>query len=316
MSKIAICFWTKFANFLVTSRANIQVASLPTAALGVLLAAKNRADIFDPAVILYIILFFTVLTYSCQINCLNDLEVDEKYKKYLSNAVRSLGIPALKTFMTIELLIAGITIFFLCFLKKNIIYSLAFFGIISGYAYSAPPLRVKKRGILSPLPVMFGLYFLPIIAGWFIVEGKLSVFIFLFGMGYALIMQGITFINTCEDFEEDKISGVRSLAHVIGVGKTLYMGSIFVFAGGFVELCLISYKIKINVLGFVPSFAVLIISAFFAVSIIYIARNLYLIGKSGKALVLCKRYAVKMPMWFLITRYPLFFICLLLVFFQ
>jgi 4-hydroxybenzoate polyprenyltransferase len=306
----------RIGNFLVTSRANIQVASLPTASLGVLLAAKNQAEIFDLAVILYIIIFFTILTYSCQINCLNDLEVDAKYKKYLSNAVRSLGIPTLKTIMTIELLIAGIIIFLLCFLKKNIIYSLAFFGVISGYVYSALPLRVKKRGILSPLPVMFGLYFLPIIAGWFIVNEKLSVFIFLFGMGYALIMQGITFINTCEDFEEDKVSGIRSLAHVAGVGKTLLLGSIFVFVGGFVELSLISTKIKINALGFVPSIAVLILSAFFVVSIIYIARNLYFIGKSDKALVLCKRYAVKMPLWFLITRYPLFFICLLLVLFQ
>lgn len=300
----------------MASRANIQVASFPTATLGVLLAAKNQAEIFDLAVILYIIIFFTILTYSCQVNCLNDLEVDEKYKKYLSNAVKSLGIPTLKKIMTIELLIAGIVIFLLCFLKKNIIYSLAFFGVISGYAYSAPPLRVKKRGILSPLPVMFGLYFLPIIAGWFIVNKKLSFFIFLFGMGYALIMQGITFINTCEDFEVDKISGIRSLAHVIGVGKTLFLGSIFVFVGGLVELSLISYKIKINESGFVPSIAVLMLSTFFVVSIIYISRNLYLIGKSDKALVLCKRYAVKMPMWFLITRYPLFFICLLLVFFQ
>jgi 4-hydroxybenzoate polyprenyltransferase len=306
----------RIGNFLVASRANIQVASLPTASLGVLLAAKNQAEIIDLAVILYIIIFFTILTYSCQINCLNDLEVDAKYKKYLSNAVRSLGIPTLKTIMTIELLIAGIIIFLLCFLKKNIIYSLAFFGVISGYVYSAPPLRVKKRGILSPLPVMFGLYFLPIIAGWFIVNEKLSVFIFLFGMGYALIMQGITFINTCEDFEEDKISGIRSLAHVAGVGKTLLLGSIFVFVGGFVELSLISTKIKIDALGFVPSIAVLILGAFFVVSIIYIARNLYLIGKSDKALVLCKRYAVKMPLWFLITRYPLFFIGLLLVLFQ
>lgn len=313
---MAICYCTKFANFLVASRANIQVASLPTATLGVLFAAKNQREIFDLAVILYIILFFTALTYSCQINCLNDLEVDEKYKKYLSNAVKSLGVPTLKKFMTIELLIAGIIIFLLCFLKKNIVYSLAFFGVMSGYVYSAPPLRVKKRGILSPLPVMFGLYFLPIIASWFMVKGKLSVFILLFGMGYALIMQGITFINTCEDFEEDKISGVRSLAHVIGVGKTLFLGSIFVFVGGFVDLCLIAYKININVLGFVPSLVVLILCAFFVVSIIYIARILYLIGKSEKALVLSKRYAVKMPMWFLITRYPLFCICLLLVFFQ
>ena len=182
------------------SRANIQVASLPTAALGVLLAAKNQADIIDPSIFLYIFLFFTALTYSCHVNCLNDLAVDEKYKKNLSDAVKSLSIPTLKKIMSIELLIAGIIIISLCFLKKDIIYSLAFLGVICGYIYSAPPLRVKKRGILSPLPVMFGLYFLPIIAGWFIVNGRLSVYIIIFGLGYALIMQGITFINNHVDY--------------------------------------------------------------------------------------------------------------------
>jgi 4-hydroxybenzoate polyprenyltransferase len=298
------------------SRANIQVASLPTATLGVLLAAKSQAEILDLSVILYIIIFFTILTYSCQINCLNDLEVDEKYKKYLSNAVKSLGVPTLKALMTTELLIAGIIILFLCFLKKNIIYSLAFLGVISGYAYSAPPLRVKKRGILSPLPVMFGLYFLPIIAGWFIVNGQLSVYIIIFGLGYALIMQGITFINTCEDFEEDKTSGIRTLAHVLGIKKILYLGSVFVFVGGFIDVGLISYKIKPATIGIIPFITVLVLSAFFIGTILRIAKNLYFLGKSNNALVLCKKYAVKMPMWFLTTRYPLFFICLLLISFQ
>lgn len=298
------------------SRANIQVASLPTAALGVLLAAKNQADIIDPSIFLYIFFFFTVLTYSCHVNCLNDLAVDEKYKKNLSDAVKSLSIPTLKKIMSIELLIAGIIIISLCFLKKDIIYSLAFLGVICGYIYSAPPLRVKKRGILSPLPVMFGLYFLPIIAGWFIVNGRLSVYIIIFGLGYALIMQGITFINTCEDFEEDKISGIRTLAHVLGIKKILYLGSIFVFVGGFIDIGLISYKVKPATIRIIPFITVLVLSAFFIGTILHITKNLYFLCKSNNALVLCKKYAVKMPMWFLTTRYPLFFICLLLIFFQ
>ena len=298
------------------SRANIQVASLPTATLGVLLAAKNHTDIFNLGVILYIIIFFTILTYSCQINCLNDLEVDEKYKKYLSNAVKSLGIPTLKALMTTELVMAGIIIFFLCFLKENIIYSLAFLGLISGHAYSAPPLRIKKRGILSPLPVMFGLYFFPIIAGWFVVNGKISVYITIFGLGYALIMQGITFINTCEDFEEDRASGIRTLAHVLGIKNILYLGAVFVFVGGFIDLGLISYRIKPDTIGIVPFIVVLGLSAFFVGTILRIAKNLYFLGKSNNALALCKKNAVKMPLWFLSTRYPLFFISLLLLFFQ
>jgi len=226
-------------NFLIISRANIQIASLPTAALGVALAAKSWSDILNLPVLLYIILFFVILTYSCNINCLNDLEVDEKHKNYLSHAVKSIGIPKLKFLMAAELLIAGIIIISLCILKEEIIYLLAFLGIVCGYVYSAPPLRIKKRGILSPLPVAFGLYLLPIIAGWFIVTNQLSAFIILFGIGYALIMQGIVFINTCEDYKEDRISGIRTLAHVLGIRKTLLLGSIFVLIGGITDLVLI-----------------------------------------------------------------------------
>jgi len=296
------------------SRANIQIASLPTAALGVALAAKNWTDIFNLSVLLYIILFFVILTYSCNINCLNDLEVDEKHKYYLSNAVKSIGIPKLKILMTAELIIAGIIIISLCFIKKEIIYLLAFLGIVCGYVYSAPPLRIKKRGVLSPLPVTFGLYFLPIIAGWFIITNQLSAFIILFGMGYALIMQGITFINTCEDYKEDRTSGIHTFAHVLGIRKTLLLGSIFVFIGGVADLVLLLFfKINLHNIKTIPSILALMLIIFFLGSIINISKNLYLVGISKDPFALSKKEAVKMRIWFLTTRYPLLFISLLLI---
>ncbi|NIO49299.1 MAG: hypothetical protein GTN73_07690 [Candidatus Aminicenantes bacterium] len=301
-------------NFLIISRANIQIASLPTAALGVALAAKNWSDILNLPVLLFIILFFVILTYSCNINCLNDLEVDERHKNYLSQAVKSIGTSKLKILMAAELSIAGIIIISLCILKKEILYLCAFLGIVCGYVYSAPPLRIKKRGILSPLPVAFGLYLLPIIAGWFIVTDQLSAFIILFGMGYALIMQGIVFINTCEDYKEDRISGIRTLAHVLGVRKTLLLGSIFVLIGGITDLVLILFfKINLYNLKTVSLISVLILITFFSGSIINISRRLYQISISRNPAVLSKREASKMRKWFLTTRYPLFFIALLLI---
>ena len=301
-------------NFLIVSRANIQIASLPTAAIGVALAAKTWSDILNLPVLLYIILFFVILTYSCNINCLNDLEVDEKHKNYLSHAVKSIGIPKLKILMTAELIIAGIIIISLCILKEEIIYLLAFLGIVCGYVYSAPPLRIKKRGILSPLPVTFGLYFLPIIAGWFIITNQLSAFIILFGIGYALIMQGITFINTCEDYKEDRISGIRTIAHVLGIRKTLLLGSIFVLIGGITDLVLLLFfKINLYDIKTISLISALILVIFFFGSIINISRRLYQISISRNPAALSKKEAFKMRKWFLTTRYPLFFISLLLV---
>lgn len=301
-------------NFLIVSRANIQIASLPTATLGVALAAKSWSDILNLPVLLYIILFFVILTYSCNINCLNDLDVDEKHKNYLSQAVKSIGIPKLKFLMATQLLIASIIIISLCILKKEMIYLLAFLGIVCGYVYSAPPLRIKKRGILSPLPVVFGLYFLPIIAGWFIITNQLSAFIILFGIGYALIMQGITFINTCEDYKEDRISRIRTLAHVLGIRKTLLLGSIFVLIGGITDLVLILFfKINLYDIKTISLISVLILIILFLASIINISRRLYDISISRNPATLSKKEAFKMRKWFLTTRYPLFFISLLLI---
>jgi len=301
-------------NFLIISRANIQIASLPTAALGIVLASRNWEDIFNLPVLLYILLFFTILTYSCNINCVNDLRVDEKSKKHLSDAVKAIGIQKLKTVLAIELFVSIIIIISLCILKKDMIYLLAVGGILCGYSYSSPPLRIKKRGILSPFPVIFGLYFLPIIAGWYIVANRLSIFVILFATGYALIMQGITFINTCEDFEEDRTFGIQTIAHVFGARTTLFLGTIFVSVGGVLVLFLILFnKMQPIVSEIIPFLLILIISVFFLISITRISKRLYFVSRSNNPLSLSKQETVKMRIWFLTTRYPLLFISLLLI---
>jgi 1,4-dihydroxy-2-naphthoate octaprenyltransferase len=232
----------------------------------------------------------------------------------MSDAVISIGIPRLKVLMTIELLTATMIIFLLCILKKNIIYLCAFGGILCGYVYSAPPLRIKKRGVLSPAPVIFGLYFLPLVAGWFVVTDRVSLFIILFGIGYAFIMQGITFINTCEDFKEDRISGVRTFAHVIGIRKTLLLASLFVVLGGFIDLGLLIFvKMNLKNISILPLMAILFLCLFFFLAIILISKNLYLVNISKDPFSLSKTYAAQMPKWFLATRYPLLLLSLLLI---
>lgn len=299
---------------MIVSRANIQIASLPTASLGIVLASKSWADMINLPAILYIVLFFTILTYSCNINCLNDIEVDEISKKNLSKAVKEIGAPNLKKVMSIEILIASLIILLLCILKRDFIYSLGVVGLVCGYVYSAPPLRIKKRGLFSPLPVMFGLYFLPIIAGWFIITNQLSVYIIIFALGYALIMEGITFINTCEDFEEDANLEIQTLAHVLGIRKTLILGSIFISTGGFIDIILIYNRINLRNLRLIILMFILMMSIFFIMTIVSIAKRLYTISKSSDPIIQSKIHAPKMPMWFISTRYPLLGIAILIVY--
>lgn len=304
-----------FRDFLTISRANIQIASLPTAALGIILAATAWHDLCRLTVFLFVFAFFVILTFSCHLNCLSDLDVDKKYKTYLSAAVQAIGIPRLKIILWLEAGVALAAIIFLWLLKGEAIYLLAVFGLAIGYAYSAPPLRIKRRGVLSPLPVMFGLYFLPILAGYYLMTERLSQFIFLFGIGYAMVMEGITVINTCEDYHEDETAGIRTLAHVAGIRNALVAGSALVFAGGAIGLgSVFIWKIAWRNLESISIVTVLILGLLYIGSFIHISRRLYLVAKSADPAMTSKIYAKKMPLWFLMTRYLLLLIASLLLF--
>ena len=301
-------------SFLLVSRANIQLASLPTATLGIILASRTWSDVFQIPAFLFVLLFFVVLTYSCHLNCLHDVEVDKKYKKYMSDAVQSLGILTLKKIMAVEIALACGLILSLCLIQREPLYLLGCVGILCGHIYSAPPLRIKKRGILSPLPVMLGLYFLPIPAGGFVVTHHLTVLSLLFGLGYELIMQGITFINTCEDYREDESSGIQTLAHVLGIRGLLLAAAFFVFAGGLGEiLLLIFWKLRGNHSKLFLDFALLALGIFFLFSIFSIIKSLFFASRSQDPYRRSKQIAVLMPKWFISTRYPLLLISLLLI---
>ena len=301
-------------NFLIISRAKIQIASLPTASLGIALEAKNWNDVLNVPSFLFILLFFIILTFACNLNCLCDVSVDRKFKKYMSDAVQALSSLRIKLLLTIEVIAALAIIILLCFLKKSAVYSLAVLGIICSYLYSAPPVRIKKRGFLSPLPVMLGLYFFPVVAGGFLIANRLTVFIFLFGFSYALIMQGITFLNTCEDYAEDKALEIQTLAHKLGISKTLQLGAIFVSLGGVLALILIGLvKFKPQNLNIYILVIVSVLALSFLIAIFLISRMLFLLSRKNDPYSLCKIHGRKMRLWFLTTRYPLLAIASLLL---
>jgi len=299
-------------DFLAISRAKIQLASLPTAALGIILTASRWSDVYSLKSLLFIVLFFTLLTYACNLNCLYDLDVDSKFKTYMSDAVRSFGIPRLIHLLRWELILTVILITALCFLEKTPLYTLGLFGMLCGFVYSAPPLRMKSRGLLSFTPVMFGLYFLPIPAGGFLISQRISLELILFALGYALLMQGITFINTCEDYEEDKESGIQTFVHRVGIRETLHLGTVWVVGGGL--LCIgMLVAIKHARLSGPRTLVFIVLAALFGTVCLWIVRTFYFTSRAQDPLTLCKSYSPRMRYWFMLTRYPLMAMALLLV---
>jgi len=300
-------------DFLVISRANIQVASLPTALIGCALAAGRLSELWDAGVLLYVLLFFAVLTFACNLNCLADADVDALFKKGMSDAVRSIGPARIRAILAVEAVLAVGIAAGLAYLKKDVVFILGAGALGLAFIYSAPPLRIKKRGWLSPLPVVFGLYAVPPAGGWYLVKGSLSWPILIFAAGYAVLMEGITIVNTCEDYPEDESAGIRTLAHALGIRRTLVLGAWLAGGGGVTALAAI---LCMTAGAWPPGPMALagigVLAAIYAWTVASVVRVLRRTARADDPASESKLRARLMPAWFLRTRYPLLFIALLL----
>ena len=307
-------------DFLIISRANIQIASLPTALIGPVLAAGKLSELWDAELLLFVALFFVVLTFACNLNCLADAEVDEFHKRAMSGAVRSMGKARIKRILAAEALVALAIAAALAVIKKEEAIVLAAGALAAlglAFVYSAPPLRVKGRGWLSPFPVVFGLYALPPLGGWYLVRGRLGWGIIVFALGYALLMEGLTVVNTCEDHPEDASAGLRTLAHAFGIRRTLALGAGLAGAGGIIALVAVlllaaSAGGRQDWPGAAISGLVGALSVIYTASVVSAAGVLRNLARAEDPAAACKQRANLMPAWFLMTRYPLLFIALLL----
>lgn len=291
-------------NFLTISRAKIQLASLPHATLGIVLGVSSLTNLLSWSVVTYILLVFSLITFACNLNCLCDIEVDGRHKKYMSNAAKSIGVRSIKIILVLELIL----IFYLMYLTREHIITvfLSLLGLFLAIAYSAKPFRIKARGILSPFPVLIGLYTLTILGGWFLVNDSFPLYLILFSIGYALMNEGITLVNTCEDYSEDKEEGIRTWAHIFGLKRTLIVAFIFTVMG---FACIVSFIIK----GIIFSITSSTLTMISIVTLFMTTKQIYDVSKTDDYEKSAKESAPKMGKWFMITRYPLLLVSLSLL---
>jgi len=301
--------------FLSISRANVQVVSFASATLGVFLGAGSFEDVLSLDVLVFVILFFILITFACNINCVFDVAVDRLRKKGLAAAVMYFGKKRLRNLLFLEALIALCLSIFLIFRKHWDVAFLALLGLYFGWAYSAPPLRVKGKGAMGPIPVILGVYVAPIIGGYLLVNKQLTFLFLGFVAGYAVMNLGINLVNTCEDYSEDRILGIRTIAHSLGLKRTLNRAfESTLIGGGIALLCLLGMGYPKLVQATIFASAALL---FFVLSIFTVFLTSYEIMKVGAAWNLeksAKTNAKKMPKWFVITRYPMWLFALTLLF--
>jgi len=304
-------------NFLVISRAKIQVGTPPHPLLGLILGATTISQFLSSISVVYIGLYFLLITFACNVNCLYDVNIDEKYKQHMSSAVRNLGKENVKKIIIFEVIAILGLVSFLVMRGYYITSFLSLSGLIFGYIYSAEPIRIKGRGFFSPFPVLVGLYTLPILGGWFIFQNSLSLHIIIFCIGYALLNEGITLVNTCEDYKEDMEEDIQTWAHILSMRKTMRIAFFFTTFGGLVAI--IGVILKPIQLGWTfystySSVIFIILGIINTLMILRIGGDIYEAGGEEDLELSCKEAAKNMPKWFISSRYPLLAMALLLLF--
>ena len=105
---------------------------------------------------------------------------------------------------------------YLALARGWIILLLGLIGLISGYFYTAPPLRLVSRGIGE---VFIGLNFgiLMTLGAYYVQTQQLPLSIAILALPVALLISGVLYINEFPDYDADKAAGKYTL--VVRLGK-------------------------------------------------------------------------------------------------
>lgn len=103
-------------------------------------------------------------------------------------------------------------------------------GLLVGWAYSAPPLKLMARG-LGELAIVAGWLFV-VVGADMVLRGGFALQPWLAGLPYALLVANILFINQFPDCEADALAGKRTLVVRLGPGEARW-GYLAIAAGAY-----------------------------------------------------------------------------------
>lgn len=110
-------------------------------------------------------------------------------------------------------------------------------GLLLGWGYSAPPLRLNSRGF-GEMTVALGFGTLPPLGAWFVQSGTLNSYPVLIGIPVALLVANILIINQFPDLEADQASGKHHWVVRLGIryAPYLYLSTLLLALGALLLL--------------------------------------------------------------------------------
>lgn len=183
-----------------------------------------------------LVTFFLLYWCGFLVNSLEDVEVDEKYKKYVASAIKELGKKTVKILIFAHLFIALTLAFHISLQISNIwLFIFILIATFFGVGYSIKPFHFKVRGIFHST-LAFSAMFAPFFFLYYIVNGFPSPSIFIIIAALTITHYGIALVNQSQDYMEDKETGLATPAVRLGLAETLIVALILSITGLFISI--------------------------------------------------------------------------------
>jgi 1,4-dihydroxy-2-naphthoate octaprenyltransferase len=207
-------------------------AELPILLIPALLTAERARSLLSLAFAEAALLFFLLFNVGDMVNCWLDRGVDLHRKTHLAEAATLLGRRGLSAQIAVSAVVAALLALHLGLtLDRPWMIPAGIVGALLGASYTAPPLRLKSRGLLQ-LAAYVGLLFIgpmALVAGVF--APLPSAALLLAATAFGVMQTGVLLVNTAEDLDEDEREQVRTAAVVLRARGTIRLARALVASG-------------------------------------------------------------------------------------
>jgi 1,4-dihydroxy-2-naphthoate octaprenyltransferase len=227
-------------------------AELPILLIPALLSAASLSALASPAFLEATLLFFLLFNVGDMINCWFDRDVDLHRKTHLAEAIAKVGRRSLAVQIAGSALLAtALAVHLALTLSRPWLAPAGLLGALLGAGYTAPPLRLKSRGLLQ-LAAYVGLLFIgPMVMVAGVFQQNPSLEVVLTSLAFGAMQTGVLLVNTAEDLDEDEREGIRTVAVVLRARGAIVLARALVLGGGLALALLLRSWAVVPLLGVV-----------------------------------------------------------------
>jgi len=183
---------------------------------------------------LSLLVIITVSLIGAQINTLSDFELDstDPRKREITQNLRELGPKNAKIAILFELLLSADLVSLLTFMRGQYIQLPIYVSaLILTLAYSAPPLCLKGRSILSMISLCLALSVLPAIFIYLTFTNEFSMLFILFLIGQTLTVYSLIIPTETRDYFVDKAMRLKTMAVWLGLSRATLLAIVLLAVG-------------------------------------------------------------------------------------